>query len=138
PRPEIEREPVPVAPAEQAIERAAPRQEAPRPDARERAGRAGLLAFADELQSLRDHSALESIASGSTDYTGAVGEAPRVERALVTSRTGGRSGGINTAALSRDTGGAGLQGRETTRVATGLAAPGGGESRAGSPSGDSA
>ena len=38
------------------------------------------------------------------------------ERALVTSRVGTASGGINTAALSRNTGGSGLGGRETTQV----------------------
>ena len=42
--------------------------------------------------------------------------APFAERSLITSRVGTASGGINTAALSRNTGGSGLGGRETTQV----------------------
>jgi TonB family protein len=38
------------------------------------------------------------------------------ERSLITSRVGAASGGINTAALSRNTGGGGLGGRSTTVV----------------------
>jgi TonB family protein len=37
---------------------------------------------------------------------------------LITSRVGSGSGGISTAALSRDTGGSGLSGRATTQVAS--------------------
>jgi TonB family protein len=42
--------------------------------------------------------------------------APANERSLITSRVGTASGGINTAALSRNTGGSGLGSRNTTQV----------------------
>jgi protein TonB len=83
--------------------------------ARERASVAGLLPFAAELQSLRQNDATNRL---DRTQIGAVGEtevaAP--ERSLITSSAGARSGGINTAALSRNTGGAGLAGRATTQV----------------------
>jgi protein TonB len=97
-----------------------------RVQAREKASRAGLLPFVDQLAELRDSDKLESITNGATAYTGAVGDAPRVERSLITAGTGAGSGGINTASLSRNTGGAGLGGRETTKVASSVAALGGG------------
>ena len=53
--------------------------------------------------------------------TGAVGEAVRNERSLLTSRVGKSSGGINTAAMSRNTGGAGLNSRGTTLVRSAVA-----------------
>ena len=58
--------------------------------------------------------------------TGAVGRQERNERALITSNVGAASGGINTAQLSRNTGGTGLAGRDTTRVEAPVAAVGGG------------
>lgn len=83
--------------------------------ARERASVAGLLPFAAELQSLRDNDATERL-----DQTGlgAVGETEVVtaDRSLITSNAGSRSGGINTATLSRNTGGSGLVARSTTQV----------------------
>lgn len=127
PRPEPEVRPEPVAPTEKTVERTVqPVTPDTRVQAREKASRAGLLPFVDQLAELRDSQALESITSGATTYTGAVGDAPRVERSLITARAGAGSGGINTAALSRNTGGAGLGGRETTKVASGVAALGGG------------
>jgi TonB family protein len=47
------------------------------------------------------------------------------DRAMITSNAAGGSGGINTAAYSRDTGGGGLAGRATTLV-EGVAGGGGG------------
>ncbi len=91
-----------------------------------KARKAGLLPFIDQLADLRDNQALTSITSGGTAYTGAVGNAPQVERALITSKAGVGSGGINTAGYSRNTGGSGLGGRATTQVASGMAALGGG------------
>lgn len=122
--------PEPVAPTEKAVES----KPKPLPDrktsAREKAGRAGLLPFADQLADLRDNQALNSITSGGTSYTGAVGDAPQVERSLITSKAGVGSGGINTAGYSRNTGGSGLGGRATTQVASGVAALGGGSAGA--------
>lgn len=128
--------PEPVAPTEKAVA-AKPRPEPERREsAREKAGRSGLLPFADQLADLRDNKALSSITAGAADFTGAVGEAPRVERSLVTSRVGVGSGGINTAAMSRNTGGAGLGGRSTTQVVSGVAALGGGSAGPRSSDGD--
>ena len=87
---------------------------------REKAQRSGLLAFADDLADLRDDKAVTKIA-GAQAVTGAVGEATRNERSLLTSRVGQGSGGINTAAMSRNTGGAGLRSRGTTQVTSAVA-----------------
>ena len=51
----------------------------------------------------------ETVGAGRSDT-------PFAERSLITSRVGTASGGINTAALSRNTGGGGLGGRTTTQV----------------------
>ncbi len=113
--PEIEPEPEPEP---------IPEPEVPQPDARERASVAGLLPFADELADLRDNEAVAAVADDQ-DLVGGVGAGPRAERALITSKVGSGSGGINTAALSRNTGGGGLAGRGTTKVASPVAAIGG-------------
>lgn len=125
----------PVAPTERATE-SKTRPAADRKNtAREKAGKAGLLPFVDQLAELRDSKALNSITSGGTSYTGAVGDSPQVERALITSKAGVGSGGINTAGMSRNTGGSGLGGRSTTQVSSGLAALGGGGSGGASAAG---
>ena len=99
----------------------------PEPDvqeaARERASVAGLLPFADDLAALRDNNVVEQV-SNSRELTGAVGADTANERSLVTSKAGAASGGINTAQLSRNTGGTGLSGRSTTQVETPVAAIG--------------
>jgi TonB family protein len=111
--------------------------------ARERASVAGLLPFAQELAALRDNDSLERL--GQTDLvdnagaggSGAPGPGagPATERSLITSRVGTASGGINTASLSRNTGGAGLSGRTTTQVESPVAAIGGGVESTGEGSG---
>jgi protein TonB len=101
--------------------------------ARERARVAGLLPLTNQLQALRNNVTSEqlqrtdAVASTSSD-------APFTERSLITSRVGTASGGINTAALSRNTGGSGLGARETTQVASpveGFAEAGGAAQRTG-------
>ena len=116
PTPVVESEPVPEPVPEPVAE---PAPEPPPVDqtqlARERASVAGLLPFAAELQSLRNNDAASSL--GQTQ-TAAVSAEPAAtpERSLITSSAGTRSGGIDTASLSRNTGGAGLQARATTQV----------------------
>jgi TonB family protein len=83
--------------------------------ARERASVAGLLPFAAELQALRDSDVTSSLEQAEIGAVGAE-EIAAPERSLITSSAGTRSGGINTAGLSRNTGGAGLQARNTTQV----------------------
>lgn len=118
PEPVVEERPEPEPPP-------AP-EPAPEPDrteqARERASVAGLLPFANELASLRDNDTIKDVESADLSTAAAgVGTAPVTERSLIVSSVGSSSGGINTAKLSRNTGGKGLAGRETTQVASPVA-----------------
>ena len=119
PEPVVEKPPV----VEERQVREEPPPEPPKPEpqvdktqqARERASVAGLLPFAQQLASLRDENAVQRLDKAQTTG-GAVSAAPVAERSLITSRVGTASGGINTAALSRNTGGSGLDSRATTQV----------------------
>lgn len=95
-------------------------------NARARASGVGLLAMKNELQELHAAPAAvqlqKDIKPGPGVGTGVgvgvgAGVGPGVPtRSLITSNATGGSGGINTAAYSRDTGGGGLAGRSTTLV----------------------
>ncbi len=87
--------------------------------ARKKAATAGLLAMQDALADLRDQSVDEL--KGATRLSNSGAKARRTERALITSKVGGTSGGINTAALSRDTGSTRLASRTATRVSSPVA-----------------
>ncbi len=87
----------------------------PQPSARERASRAGIMAFQDTLAELRQDSAIAKLES-SKQLTSAGQTARTTERSLVTSKLAKGSGGINTAALSRDTGATELVGRSVEKV----------------------
>lgn len=120
--------PEPVKPQEPAPQAPVDRTD----QARARARVAGLLPFAEQLSSLRDNAA-GNLDQAVTMRTGP-GDAPVTERSLITSRVGAASGGINTAALSRNTGGGGLGGRATTQVENpveGFAPVGGAAQRSG-------
>ena len=84
--------------------------------ARERARSAGVLQFASQLSALRTNADAAASRLERTGTAGAGTQANVTERSLITSRVGAASGGINTAALSRNTGGGGLGGRATTVV----------------------
>jgi protein TonB len=103
--------------------------------ARERARSAGVLQFAQQLSALRTNVDATADRLERTGTAGAGTEAVAVnERSLITSRVGAASGGINTAALSRNTGGGGLGGRTTTVVESpveGFAEAGGAAQRTG-------
>jgi protein TonB len=103
--------------------------------ARERARGAGVLQFASQLSALRTNADAAANRLERTGTVGAGNEAAAVnERSLITSRVGAASGGINTAALSRNTGGGGLGGRATTQVENpveGFAEAGGAAQRSG-------
>lgn len=131
PEPELEPEPEP----EQVVE------EIPEPEpeidleevAREQA-QAALMPFAEDLADLVDNELLDQVADD-RDLTASVGEAERNERSMITSKVGTASGGINTSSMSRNTGGSGIAGRNTTRVVSpvaGIGQAGGGASRSGS------
>ena len=121
---EVEKEPEPVP------------QPEPVPDreeiAREQA-QAAFLPFADDLADLVDNELLNQVADNRT-LSASVGGAVRNERSMITSKVGATSGGINTASLSRNTGGTSIAGRTTTRVDSSVAGigPAGGARRSGS------
>ncbi len=119
--PEPEPDPIEEPEPEQVVEaepEPEPEPEPPPPDteqiAREKA-QAALLPFTEELAALADTDVLETVADN-RPLTGTVGEAARNERSMITSQAGTSSGGINTAALSRNTGGTGLSNRTTTQI----------------------
>lgn len=82
--------------------------------ARERARVAGLLPLTNQLQALRNNVTTDRL--DRADAVAANTDTPFAERSLITSRVGTASGGINTAALSRNTGGSGIGARATTQV----------------------
>ena len=112
PPPVVEPAPAPEVVPEPAPEVVVDRQR----EAREEAAAAGLLPLADELASLRDNAALGTVTAAEARI-GSVGDARRSERALLTRNAAAGSAGVDSSALSRDTGGSGLADRETTRVA---------------------
>lgn len=89
--------------------------------AREQAENSGVMQFKDDLAEMREMMQTSAVETAATTVTNSTGEAAQVDRAMVTSGAKVASGGINTAALSRDTGGVALSGRETTKVKSGLA-----------------
>ena len=119
-------------------------------NARRKAAGVGLLALKNELAAMtgaplavqlrQDIKPGPGVGTGSGPGVGA-GTAPGVPvRAMITSNATRGSGGINTAAYSRDTGGGGLAGRATTLVegvagGGGGGGPGGGGARAGAGGG---
>jgi protein TonB len=121
---EVEPEPDPISEAqpERVVEAAAePEVVAPPPVdvqkvAREQA-QAALLPFTEDLAALADADVLDKVADD-RPLSASVGEAARNERSMITSQAGvaSASAGINTASLSRNTGGTGLSGRSTTAV----------------------
>jgi TonB family protein len=148
PPPVVREEPKPEPKSEPVVEQ---RKETPKPEpkvepkpepkpvdrtqqARERASVAGLLPFAQQLAALRDDTAAAKLDQKQIVGSTAEGATPLSERSLITSRVGTASGGINTAALSRNTGGSGLAGRSTTQVESpveAVAPPGGAAQRTG-------
>ena len=121
---EVEKEPEPVP------------QPEPVPDRKEIAreqAQAAFLPFADDLADLVDNELLIQVADNRT-LSASVGGAVRNERSMITSKVGATSGGINTASLSRNTGGTSIAGRTTTRVDSSVAGigPAGGARRSGS------
>ena len=125
PPPPVVEQPKPEPRPEPRVARVEPRPVTPQPverreEARRKAQRSGLMALQDQLAELRDTDVTSKLAAR-RQLGATAGEAPQVERSLITSKAGKGSGGINTAALSRNTGGAGLAGRDTTRVDSNLA-----------------
>jgi TonB family protein len=84
--------------------------------ARKKAERSGLMAFKDDFADLIDDTPIKLGASAKISGKGS--KAKKTTRSLVTSNVGTSSAGINTAALSRNTGGSGesIGGVEFSRV----------------------
>jgi TonB family protein len=114
--------------------------------ARKRASGVGLLAMKDEIATMtgapmavqlkQDIKPGPGVGTNTGVGVGMGTEAGLPVRALITSNATNGSGGINTAAYSKDTGGGGLAGRATTLVegvagGGGGGGPGGGGSRSG-------
>ncbi|MDQ6627772.1 MAG: hypothetical protein M3Z29_04875, partial [Pseudomonadota bacterium] len=135
----------PAAPAKVALNKEAvvPEARVPVPNkppgeidaARRKAAGIGLLAMADDIQQLHGAPLAVQLAPvkqgpgvGTTTGigVGAGNEAGVPTRALITSNATGGSGGINTAAYSKNTGGGGLAGRSTTLVEGVIGGGGGG------------
>ncbi|MGH8223526.1 MAG: TonB family protein [Woeseiaceae bacterium] len=127
PEPEklVEKQPEPPKPEPEPIDR--------QQIAREQA-QAALLPFTEDLAALADSDVLEKV-SENRPLTGTVGRAERNERSMISSKAGTASGGINTAGMSRNTGGSGLAARTTSQVESPVAGVGesaGGTRRSGS------
>jgi periplasmic protein TonB len=73
---------------------------------------------------MREMTQTTAVETAATTVTNSNGPATQVDRAMITSGAKVASGGINTAGMSRDTGGVALSGRETTKVKSGLAESG--------------
>ncbi len=132
PEPEPIKDPVKEPEPEKVVEKE-PERKQPEPEpapapidtqkvAREQA-QAALLPFTEDLAQLADSNVLEKLADD-RPLTTSVGQAARNERSMITSKAGTASGGINTASMSRNTGGSGLAARTTSQVASPVAAVG--------------
>jgi TonB family protein len=121
PEPEPEPEPIPE-----------PEPEPDRTEVARQQAQAALMPFAEDLADLVDNDLLDAVED--RELIASVGEAQRSERSMITSKVGTTSGGINTASMSRNTGGSGIAGRSTTKVESpvaGLAQSAGGARRTG-------
>lgn len=117
PKPEVKEEPEPE-PEQKMPEPVKQVEPEPQPtvaDAREKAAVSGLLQFSDAFADMRDAVDTSKLEDTAAIQRGA-GEAATIDRSVLTSKHATRSAGVNVAALSRDTGGVALSGRETTKV----------------------
>ncbi len=91
-----------------------PQPVVPKVTAREKAQKSGILALSDSLSDLRQNTVTRNLSNTNLSQSG--GQARKTERAVLTAGTTRSSGGIQTASLSRNTGGGSLAGRSTTTV----------------------
>ncbi|QEY17853.1 TonB family protein [Cellvibrio sp. KY-GH-1] len=120
-------EPVEAKPEPKPVEKPRQPSKLPPKEAVERAreqAESQVSQFKDDLAEMREMMQTSAIETAATTVTNSTGEAAQVDRAMITSGAKVASGGINTAAMSRDTGGVALSGRETTKVKSGLAEAG--------------
>jgi TonB family protein len=123
PKPEAQPKPEVVPMVERPRPLPAPTMDAPpKPDARKKAAASGLLALSDQLAELRDLDVDKAVPAQSLNA--GAGEKTRVDRALLTARTGEGSGGIAVSKASSGFGGGstGLAGHATAKVASSVEA----------------
>jgi TonB family protein len=123
PKPEVQPKPEVVPMVDRPRPVAAPTMEAPpKPDARKKAAASGLLALSDQLAELRDLD-VDRVVPVQSLNAGA-GEQARVDRALLTARTGEGSGGIAVAKASSGfgSGSTRLAGHATAKVTSSVEA----------------
>ena len=84
-------------------------------DAQEKAAVSGLLQFKDAFADMREAVDTSTLQDTASIQRGS-GEAATLDRSILTSKHATRSSGVNVAALSRETGGVALSGRQTTKV----------------------
>ncbi len=111
--------PVEVPKVETRVERPVPvpvTQAEPRPDPRKKAAASGLLALSDQLAELRDMDVKTNVDAKSLNA--GAGERTRVDRSILTAKTGSGSGGIAVGEVSKGFGGGstGLKGHATAQV----------------------
>lgn len=116
PKQEVEEQPKPEPlPKPEPVKEVKPEPKPTVADAREKAATSGLLAFKDAFADMRETVDVSKLQDTAAIQRGA-GEAATIDRSVLTSTHAARSAGVNVAALSRDTGGVALSGRETTKV----------------------
>ncbi|MBX2809606.1 MAG: AgmX/PglI C-terminal domain-containing protein [Cellvibrionaceae bacterium] len=108
PKPELKQPPKPKVTQVQKLQKA-----------KDQAASSGLLQFQDDLAAMRDSVELAKI--NNNNLRQGQSQAKKFDRSVISNQSKAASGGINTAALSRDTGGAALSGRNITRVNSELA-----------------
>ena len=111
PKPEEKPKKEEPKPKEELVAKAEPKVS----DAKEKAAVSGLLQFKDAFADMRDAVDTSKLQDTAAIQRGS-GQAATIDRSILTSKHATRSAGVNVAALSRDTGGVALAGRETTKV----------------------
>lgn len=122
PEPVVKKKPIPrkkPKPPPKVVKKPVPKkpQVDPTELARKKAKSTGLLAMSDSLADLRDQSSVNKLRGAKRLSSGGT-TAKQTTRSLVTSKIAGSSGGINTARLSRSTGGTQLASRTATEVSS--------------------
>lgn len=129
-KPEPKKEPKKPEPKKQPDKKPEPKpvKEKPKPakvltpevqKARKKAATSGLLQFQDDLMSMRD--SLDTNKLNNQNLSRGQASAQKTERSVIANSAKTKSGGVNTAALSTDTGGSALSGKENTQVESTLA-----------------
>jgi TonB family protein len=135
----VKKEPPPPPPKVEKVKKEEDKKKAkdkpkPKPEeakkARKKAERSGLLAFKDNFADLMDNEAERKLGSQARIKNRGQ-KARKITRSLVTSQVASSTGGINTASLSRNSGGAGkgLDGVEFSRVESAIGSDFFGEER---------